>query len=53
MALVQAGEAAVKPRRLMGGRFASRCGVHAQPPADQMAEFRRYYGPVYPQLPEA
>jgi allantoin racemase len=52
MALVQASEAAVKLRRLMGGRFASRRGAYAQPPADQMAELRRYYGPVYPQVPE-
>jgi allantoin racemase len=48
MALVQAGQAAVKLARLMGGRFASRRGAYAQPPAAQIEELRRYYGPVYP-----
>jgi allantoin racemase len=48
MALVQAGQAAVKLSRIMGGRYASRRGAYAQPPAGQIEELRRYYGPVYP-----
>jgi allantoin racemase len=48
MALVQAGQAAVRLQRLMGGRYASRRGAYAQPPAAQIEELRRYYGPVYP-----
>lgn len=50
MALVQAGQSAVKLRRMMGGRFASRRGAYAQPPAAQIEELRRYYGPVYPMV---
>ncbi|MGG5811117.1 aspartate/glutamate racemase family protein [Falsiroseomonas sp. CW058] len=50
MALVQAGQAAVKLHGLMGGRFASRRGAYAQPPAGQIEELRRYYGPVYPKV---
>ncbi|WP_372623938.1 aspartate/glutamate racemase family protein [Falsiroseomonas sp.] len=52
LALVQAGQMAVKLSRLMGGRFASRRGAYAQPPSDQIAELRRYYGPVYPAVKE-
>jgi allantoin racemase len=52
MALVQAGQAAVKLSRLMGGRYASRRGAYAQPPASQIAELRSYYGPVYPSIAE-
>jgi allantoin racemase len=52
LALVQQGQAAVKLSRLMGGRFASRRGAYAQPPSEQIAELRRYYGPVYPAVKE-
>jgi allantoin racemase len=52
VALLKAGETAVKLRRLMGGRFTSRRGAYAQPPADQIAELRRAYGPVFPAVPE-
>lgn len=49
MALVKAGEAAVKLHRLSGGRFTSRRGAYAQPAPDQIAELRRYYGEeIYP-----
>ncbi len=50
MALVQAGQAAVKLARAMGGRYASRRGAYAMPPAAQIEELRRYYGPVYPSV---
>lgn len=50
LALVQQGQAAVKLARLMGGRFASRAGAYAQPPAGQIAELRQYYGEVYPKV---
>jgi allantoin racemase len=54
VALLKAGEAAVKLNRLMGGRFTSRRGAYAQPPPEQIEELRRYYGPVFPavQAPE-
>ncbi|WP_149539581.1 aspartate/glutamate racemase family protein [Siccirubricoccus phaeus] len=52
VALLKAGEAAVKLNRLMGGRFTSRRGAYAQPPAGQIAELRRAYGPVFPRIPE-
>ncbi|MBW8268012.1 aspartate/glutamate racemase family protein [Caldovatus aquaticus] len=48
IALLKAGEAAVKLDRLMGGRFTSRRGAYAQPPPEQIEELRRYYGPVFP-----
>ncbi|MCC7425795.1 MAG: hypothetical protein IT557_02720 [Alphaproteobacteria bacterium] len=49
-ALLKAGEAAVKMNRLMGGRYTSRRGAYAQPPAGQIAELRRYYGNIYPKV---
>ncbi|HEV7265959.1 MAG TPA: aspartate/glutamate racemase family protein [Falsiroseomonas sp.] len=52
MALVQAAQSAVKLRGLMGGQYASRRGAYAQPPANQISELRRYYGPVYPGVRE-
>jgi allantoin racemase len=48
LALVQQGQAAVKLRRAMGGRFTSRRGAYGQPPPAQIAELRGYYGEVYP-----
>jgi allantoin racemase len=48
LALVQQGQAAVKLKRAMGGRFTSRRGAYGQPPKAQIAELRRYYGGVYP-----
>ncbi|MFN7308357.1 MAG: hypothetical protein ACK5V0_12015, partial [Alphaproteobacteria bacterium] len=48
LALVQQGQAAVKLKRAMGGRFTSRRGAYGQPPAAQIAELRRYYGAIYP-----
>jgi allantoin racemase len=50
VALLKAGETVVKLNRLMGGRFTSRRGAYAQPPADQIAELRRAYGPIFPKL---
>jgi allantoin racemase len=50
LALVQQGQAAVKLRRAMGGRFTSRRGAYGQPPPGQIAELRRYYGVVYPDV---
>lgn len=48
-ALVKAGEMAVGLSRVMGGRFASRVGTYAPPPADQIEELRSFYGPgIYP-----
>jgi hypothetical protein len=48
VALLMAGEAAVKLNRLLAGRFTSRRGAYAQPPAEQIEELRRYYGPIFP-----
>jgi allantoin racemase len=48
LALVQQGQAAVKLKRAMGGRFTSRRGAYGQPPPAQIAELRRYHGEVYP-----
>lgn len=50
IALLKAGEAAVKLNRLMGGRFTSRRGAYAQPPAAQIEELRRHYGPIFPHI---
>lgn len=50
VALLKAGEAAVKLNRLMGGRFTSRRGAYAQPPASQIEELRHHYGPIFPKL---
>jgi allantoin racemase len=52
LALVQQGQAAVKLKRAMGGRFASRRGAYGQPPPAQIAELRRYYGAIYPGVKE-
>jgi allantoin racemase len=50
-ALVKVGEMAVGLARVMGGRFASRVATYAPPPADQIEELRRFYGPgIYPGL---
>ena len=38
----------MKLNRLMGGRFTSRRGAYAQPPAELIEELRRYYGHVFP-----
>lgn len=52
-ALVKMGEAAVKVNRLMGGRFTSKRLVYQPPPANQIAELRRYYGAhIYPTVKE-
>jgi allantoin racemase len=48
LALVQQGQAAVKLKRAMGGRFTSRRGAYGQPPSAQTAALRRFYGGVYP-----
>jgi allantoin racemase len=40
----------VKLDRLMGGCFTSRRGAYAQPPATQIAELRRHYGPIFPKI---
>jgi len=50
VALLKYGETAVKLNRLMGGRFTSRRGAYAQPPASQIEELRRHYGPVFPKI---
>jgi allantoin racemase len=48
-ALVKTGEMAVGLSRAMGGRFASRVRTYAPPPADQIGELRKFYGPgIYP-----
>jgi allantoin racemase len=49
-ALLKTAEAMVKLNRLMGGRFISRRAAYAQPPAEQIAELRRYYGPIFPRI---
>ncbi len=54
VALLKAGEAAVKLDRLMGGRFTSRRGAYAQPPPGQIAELRQAYGgAIFPRVLEA
>lgn len=48
-ALVKTGEMAVNLSRVMGGRFASRVGTYAPPPANQIEELRKFYGSgIYP-----
>ena len=49
-ALVKMGETAVRLRAAMGGVWTSRVCTYQQPPASQLAEIRRYYGPVYSNL---
>jgi allantoin racemase len=48
VALVKAGEMAVKLDRIMGGRFTSKRLQYAPPGTDQIDEIRKYYGDVYP-----
>ncbi len=51
VALVKAGEMAVKLHRLTQGRFTSRRGAYGQPAPAQIAELRRYYGAdIYPKI---
>lgn len=50
IALLKAGETAVKMHRLMGGRYASRRGAYAQPPPGQIAELRAAYGSIFPSI---
>lgn len=50
VALVKMGEAAVKMDRIMGSRFTSKRCTYAPPPPEQIAEMRRYYGDVYPEV---
>lgn len=50
VALLKAGETAVKLNRLMGGRFTSRRGAYAQPPASQIEELRKHYGAIFPNI---
>ena len=48
-ALVKMAEMAVRTAAVIGGRFASRVRSYAPPPADQIAELRKFYGPgIYP-----
>lgn len=51
-ALVKMGETAVRLRAAMGGVWTSRLCTYQQPPASQLAEIRRHYGPVYGTLPD-
>lgn len=47
--LVKMGEMAVKMNRIMGGGFVSKRLQYAPPPADQIAEMRKFYGDhIYP-----
>ena len=50
-ALIKMGEMAVRMNRLMGGRFLSKRLAYAPPGAEQIAEIRTHYGPVYPTVP--
>ncbi|MDN3567987.1 aspartate/glutamate racemase family protein [Paeniroseomonas aquatica] len=50
VALLKAGEMAVKLNRLMGGRFTSRRRTYAQPPPGQIAELRAAYGDIFPRI---
>lgn len=52
-ALVKMGEMAVKMNRILGGNFVSKRLQYAPPPADQIAEIRKYYGDIYPTVKEA
>jgi allantoin racemase len=51
VALVKAGEAAVRMRKLMGGHWTSKRAKYAAPPASQIEELRAAYGDVYPTVP--
>ncbi len=47
--LVKMSEMVVRLNRLMGGRFTSRIGTYAAPPASQIEELRRFYSPeIFP-----
>ena len=50
VSLVKMGEAAVRLNGIMKGGFVSRRATYAQPPGDQIAELRRFYGDVYPRV---
>lgn len=50
VALLKHGETVVKLNRLMGGRFVSRRGAYAQPPAEQIDELRAHYGAIFPRI---
>jgi allantoin racemase len=50
VALLKQGEAVVKLNRLMSGKFTSRRGAYAQPPAGQIAELRAHYGNIFPKV---
>ena len=50
VALVKAGEMAVKLDRIMGGRFTSKRLHYAPPGPDQIDEIRKHYGNVYPSV---
>jgi allantoin racemase len=50
VALLKQGETVVKLNRLMGGKFTSRRGAYAQPPAEQIAELRAHYGSIFPRI---
>jgi allantoin racemase len=51
-ALIKMAETSVRLRRFMGGVWTSRRCTYQQPPASQLAEIRRHYGPVYSTLPD-
>jgi allantoin racemase len=50
VALLKQGETVVKLNRLTGGKFTSRRGAYAQPPAEQIAELRAHYGSIFPRI---
>jgi len=52
-ALVKMGEMGVRVAKLSGGAFISKRLQYAPPGVDQIAEIRKYYGDVYPSVPEA
>ena len=52
-ALVKMGEMAVKTARLSGGLFTSKRLQYQPPGVEQIAEIRKYYGDVYPSVPDA
>jgi allantoin racemase len=52
-ALVKMGEMAVKTMRLSGGLFTSKRLQYKPPGVEQIAEIRKYYGDVYPSVPQA
>ena len=50
VALLKQGETVVKLNKLMGGRYVSRRGAYAQPPAGQIADLRAHYGNIFPKV---